>query len=235
MTGLAEVRNQAEVQLTSPETATPRAARFWDRMARRYAKSPIADEAAYQEKLRVTRTYFTPETEVLEFGCGTGGTAINHAPFVKRILATDVSAEMITICRENLAPTSVDNVTFRRATLDDLGPSDGPFDVVMGMSILHLLEDRTGAIARVRELLKPGGVFVSSTICLSDSARLKRLVLPVGHALGVLPYVAMLTEERLKADIEAGGFAIEHAWRPAKNKAVFIVARKTDEPAVTAG
>ncbi len=29
--------------------------KFWDKMAERYSKKPIADEAAYQKKLQVTR------------------------------------------------------------------------------------------------------------------------------------------------------------------------------------
>ncbi|MEM6403851.1 MAG: SAM-dependent methyltransferase, partial [Cyanobacteria bacterium P01_D01_bin.116] len=54
-------------------------AKFWDNIAEKYSKDPIADEAAYQKKLQVTQEYFKPDMEVLEFGCGTGGTAIIHA------------------------------------------------------------------------------------------------------------------------------------------------------------
>jgi cyclopropane fatty-acyl-phospholipid synthase-like methyltransferase len=57
--------------------------KFWDRIAERYSKQPVADEAAYQKKLQVTREYFRPDMEVLEFGCGTGSTAIAHAPYVE--------------------------------------------------------------------------------------------------------------------------------------------------------
>ena len=47
--------------------------RFWDWIAKRYAKTPVADEAAYQTKLQVTRDYLRPDMEVLEFGCGSSG------------------------------------------------------------------------------------------------------------------------------------------------------------------
>ena len=70
-------------------------ARFWDKIAERYSKRPIADEAAYQKKLQVTREYLRPDMEVLEFGCGTGSTAITHAPCVKHIHAIDISPKMI--------------------------------------------------------------------------------------------------------------------------------------------
>lgn len=58
------------------------AACFWDRIADRCARKPVADEAAYQRKLEVTRGYLRPDMEVFEFGCGTGTTALHHAPFV---------------------------------------------------------------------------------------------------------------------------------------------------------
>jgi len=69
--------------------------KFWDKISARYAKQPIADEAAYQTKLQVTREYLEPEMEVLEISCGTGSTAIIHAPYVKHIRAIDISPKMI--------------------------------------------------------------------------------------------------------------------------------------------
>ena len=74
-------------------------AKFWDRIAKRYSKRPVADEAAYQKKLQVTREYILPDMEVLVLGCGTGSTAIAHAPYVKHILAIDISPKMIDIAQ----------------------------------------------------------------------------------------------------------------------------------------
>ncbi len=48
-----------------------RSTKFWDKIAESYSKQPIADEAAYEKKLQVTREYFHPDMEVLEIGCGT--------------------------------------------------------------------------------------------------------------------------------------------------------------------
>ena len=41
-----------------------RTTRFWDRIAERYARQPIADEAAYQKKLEQTREYLRPDSWV---------------------------------------------------------------------------------------------------------------------------------------------------------------------------
>ena len=35
--------------------------KIWDRFAKGYAKKPVADEAAYQEKLKITQRYFGPD------------------------------------------------------------------------------------------------------------------------------------------------------------------------------
>jgi hypothetical protein len=53
-----------------------------DKIAEKYAARPVADDAAYQRKLEITRGYFRPSTRVFAFGCGTGSTAIAHAPHV---------------------------------------------------------------------------------------------------------------------------------------------------------
>ena len=70
-------------------------AAFWNRIAAKYAASPISDEAAYARKLELTRARLRPDMEVLEFGCGTGGTARLHAPHVRSYRATDFSPAMI--------------------------------------------------------------------------------------------------------------------------------------------
>jgi ubiquinone/menaquinone biosynthesis C-methylase UbiE len=72
-------------------------ARFWDKRAEKYSQRPVADQNTYEKKLEITRTYFRPDSEVLEIGCGTGSTALAHAPYVKHILATDISPGMINI------------------------------------------------------------------------------------------------------------------------------------------
>lgn len=207
-------------------TTAPPSARFWDRIAERYARRPVADEAAYQNKLRITRDYLRPDTEALEFGCGTGSTALVHAPFVKRILAIDVSSKMIEIARRKAATSGVANVAFRRAAIEEFSAPDGSFDVVLGLSILHLLEDRDAVIAKVRGMLKPGGVFVSSTACIADTMKLFKLVAPVGRRLGLIPLVKIFTTAELLDALARAGFEIERQWRPGRGKGVFIVARK---------
>ena len=164
--------------------------------------------------------------EVLEFGCGTGSTALLHAPFVKRILATDISAKMIEIAGGKAQEQGVDNVEFVQSTIEELRVDDGAWDVVLGLSILHLVEDKDAVLAKVFRALKPGGVFVASTACLADTMAWFRYVGPVGAALGIIPTVKIFSKGEILESLERAGFAIAHEWQPAKGTAVFTVARR---------
>lgn len=198
--------------------------RFWDRIAKRYAKSPVADEEAYRKKLEITRGYFRPGMEVLEFGCGTGTTAVRHAPHVKYILATDISEKMLEFARERAREAGVSNVTFQQSSVEELKVPDRSLDAVMAHSILHLVENRDDIIARVFKMLRPGGVFISSTVC-KDAFGIWRYVLPVGRLFGLFPLVRTFTAEELEDSMTRAGFEIDHRWQPNKKKALFIVAR----------
>ncbi len=199
--------------------------RFWDRIAKRYANKPVGDEAAYQRKLATTREYFRPDMEVLEIGCGTGSTAIAHAPYVAHIRATDISDKMIEIAREKAAAANVRNVTFETRGVEDLDVASESVDAVLALSLLHLLEHKDAAIARVHDTLRPGGIFVSNTVCLGDSMKWFRLVGPIGRWLGVFPLVRVFTQSELEESLTSAGFEIEHQWQPDK-RVVFIIARK---------
>jgi SAM-dependent methyltransferase len=77
-------------------------ARFWDRAAKKYAASPIDDEAGFERTLARTRALMPPEARVLELGCGTGTAALCLADSVKSYVGTDISAGMIAIAQEKL-------------------------------------------------------------------------------------------------------------------------------------
>lgn len=206
------------------------AARFWDRIADRYAARPVDDPESYETKLARTETYLRPEMDVLEVGCGTGTTALHHAGSVRHIDAVDVSARMIDIAREKARAAGVGNVDFSVGALDDLEMNPARYDIVMAHSLLHLLADRPAALARFHDLLKPGGYFISSTTCISGGlALVLGVVLPVLRVLrvlGGLPLVRFFTPDRLVGEVEAAGFQIDHRWQPGPRKAVYLVARK---------
>ena len=202
--------------------------KFWDRVARRYAKSPIRNLAAYQATLDRVCSYLSDRDYVLEMGCGTGTTALALADAVTHVTACDLSGAMIEIAREKCTKAAVSNVRFVQSAVgeDDCAPSS--VDAVLAFSLLHLLRDPTIAVNRAHAVLRPGGVFISKTICLAERSWLFRLVLPVMRLVGAAPYVGFLRRGDLEQMMQAAGFEIvetrsfagaDHTW--------FIVARKT--------
>ena len=202
-------------------------ARFWDRIANYYSKKPVEDEAAYKKKLEVTRSYLKPEMDVLEFGCGSGTTALLLAPHVRHIHAIDFSSRMIDICRQKAADQGISNVTFEQVAIEELSEKDHKLDVMLGHSVLHLLDDKEAVLAKVYSLLKPGGLFISSTTCVDDVPVLVKFTVSVGSKLGLLPSVQMFTKEELIEAITGAGFRIDHIFQPDPKKAVFIVGKKS--------
>lgn len=216
--------------VSSSQERSGQKAVIWDRYAEKYSKQSIKDEVAYQEKLQVTQQYLKPHMNVLELGCGTGGTSIIHAPYVKHILATDISSKMLDIARMKAQDANVANVEFRQTSIDQLGLPKESYDVVLGLSILHLLKNKDDAIAKTHGWLKPGGLFVTSTACFADMGTRSKFYIKtffsIGQLVGLLPYINFISRKELKESLIRGGFDIEYEWQPKPDAAVFLIGRK---------
>lgn len=199
---------------------------FWDRLADRYAAKPVPDQAVYERKLEITRGLLTPEARVLEFGCGTGSTAIALAPCVRHVLATDVSKRMIEIARKKASAAGVRNVDFRQLAVERVHTDDGSLDAVLAHSLLHLVADWRGVVTAAHRALKPGGVLITSTVCMSDGFSFLRPLAPPGRWLGLLPRLSFFGRSALEKAFDDAGFHIEQAWQPGPRRGVFHVARK---------
>ena len=200
---------------------------FWDRIAPKYARSPIKNMDAYQQTMTRTRTYLAQSDRVLEIGCGTGSTALLLSRDVAEIVATDFSAGMIEIAEDKRSDQGVANVTFRQAPAVDQFFDDNSFDAVLGYNLLHLLQDPGAAARRAHALLKPGGVFITKTSCLAQSGWYIKALIRVLRFIGYAPFVNMLSTDGLEAQIRGAGFEIiETGDYPASPPNHFVVARK---------
>lgn len=215
--------------MTDISSAISSDARFWNRAARKYATDPIKDMAGYERSLDRVRHYLMDTDQVLEFGCGTGTTALNLADAVDTIRASDISGEMIAIAREKAAAQGCANVSFQIASPETAGWPGQAFDVALGMNVLHLAPRRAAVLLAVRRALKPGGLLITKTPCLKEMTPLIRVAVPVMRWLGKAPYVAFLSADELQRDMQAAGFdIIEIARHGSKGRDIrpFIVARK---------
>jgi len=208
---------------------------FWNDIAEKYAKQPVANPAAFDRKIELTKARMRPDHQLLEVGCGTGSLALRLAPSAAHIHALDISHEMVRIAREKAARAGTDNVTFHVGPFDDTFMAFAPesFDGVCAYSILHLMEDRPAALARMFRLVKPGGFFVTSTATLGESLVPYRPILAVARALGKAPAVHILTKATLEAEVRAAGFVdLQQPDVGAEKTIAFMLATK---PMGTAG
>jgi len=202
--------------------------KFWNKKAEGYAKSQISDEETYKRKLTETQNILGPEMRLLEFGCGTGTTAIHHAPHVSHIDAIDISENMLDIARERAKDATVENISFARSTLTEFNADANSLDVVLGLNVVHLLPDRQATLAEIARILKPGGAFVNSTVCLGNSSlRFIKPFIPLGKLLGIMPDVYVMTRSEFESEVLSAGLTIERQWHQgAKGAVVFMIARK---------
>lgn len=96
--------------------------------------------------------------KILEVGCGTGefATRLRLENPGAILIATDQSARMVEVTRERGVDAEVADVM-------DLPFDDASFDVVVAMWMLYHAPDLSGALAEVRRVLRPDGLFVAVT------------------------------------------------------------------------
>jgi len=198
-------------------------AKFWDKIANRYAARPIKDTAAYEAMLADAAGRFNSTDRVLEIGCGTGSISIRLAPHADSWTATDFSAEMLRIARAKTAPENLSFVLAdARSALDG-----GPFDAICAFQVLHLVDDLPGLLSRIYAQLKPGGLLIAKTWCFADMGLHLRGLFLVLRVLGLFPPAKALTKTALRQAIGAAGFEIEDQRVFGQNPhGPYIVARK---------
>jgi SAM-dependent methyltransferase len=210
--------------------STARKARFWDRMAVKYAADPIADMAGYEATLRRVQGLLSADQDVLEIGCGTGSTALRLAPFTRRLRATDVSTGMIAIAREKLATKPMPQLSFDVADADTPVARPGEYDVVLAFNLLHLVTDLDRALELAVQSLRPGGLLISKTACISEmNPLIPYLALPLMRAVGKAPHVLCFDAAALQQAIARQGMdivSVERHGTRGKDIRVFIAARK---------
>lgn len=208
-------------------------ARFWNKAAAKYATRPVPDTAAYEKTLARTAAHLKSTDTAFEFGCGTGTTALKLAPSVARYVATDLSDAMIAIGKDKAAAANATNIDFVTATPEDSRWPDGTFDAAIAFNVLHLIKDRDRVLEAVHRILKPGGLFISKTPCLSEMnffmGGLARAVVGGMQLAGRAPDVAFFSAKRLEAEMASTGFRIlEREFHATKSSDIrpFLVAQR---------
>lgn len=141
---------------------------FWDKASKNYDATEERFEHIHSKAREKAAAHLKTTDVVLDYGCGTGTKSCELADLVSEILAIDLSAEMIARAEAKAATNGIKNVRFEQTTIFDKALEKGSFDVIMAFNMLHTIPDSQDVVRRIREVLKPGGLFISVTPCMAE-------------------------------------------------------------------
>jgi len=146
---------------------------FWDKQAPKYDYSERQFAPVFQDVIIRTRKCLTAEDKVLDFGCATGTKTIEITDSVKHIHGLDISSEMVNEANRKIKERNFKNITCTQGDIFDNNFKVASFDKIISYGVIHLLNNSDEVIRRLHDLLKPKGLFISTTACLKDKMAFK--------------------------------------------------------------
>jgi ubiquinone/menaquinone biosynthesis C-methylase UbiE/DNA-binding transcriptional ArsR family regulator len=123
----------------------------WDRL-RSLHVSEAAVEAAIREAVGAR-----PIHNLLDIGTGTGRILTLLADRYARGVGIDMSHDMLSVARANLAAAGVEHAHVRQGDVTALSLGAGGYDLVVIHQVLHYLDDPARAIREAARAVSPGG------------------------------------------------------------------------------
>ena len=144
-----------------------------------------------------------PGRRALEIGCGTGLFTEHFASSGVQLLAVDISEPLIRRAQARGLPA--DRVRFLCRPFEECDV-EGPFDAIVGSSVLHHL-DLERSVQKIFALLHPGGVFsFAEPNMLNPQIFIQKNVPLLKHRLGDSPDETALVRWSFKRLLERTGF-----------------------------
>lgn len=201
--------------------------KFWDIVSKRFVNSKrTMNSPALQTIKNDVDKFFKSTDLVLDFGCGPGDITLVIAQNTQKVYATDISIGMIEAAKEKACEQSISNIKFIRTNLSDGKFQSNSFDKITAFNVLQYIEDKKQLYSKIHELLKPQGLFISSTVCFRERKSAHRFLMAGLTKLKIVPKIFLYKTSELENEIKDAGFKIIDAMNIAKIPDRFIIARK---------
>ncbi|MBD0325777.1 MAG: class I SAM-dependent methyltransferase [Pyrinomonadaceae bacterium] len=117
----------------------------------------------------------------LEIGCGIGEFTRLLAARARRVVAVDLSPQMIRLARQQSSAYS--NIEYVQGDAMRLSLPAGSYDCIVSLATLHHLEQER-ALLKMKEMLKPNGVLIIQDL-VADDGPLDRVKSAMAYPLSV--------------------------------------------------
>jgi 2-polyprenyl-6-hydroxyphenyl methylase / 3-demethylubiquinone-9 3-methyltransferase len=185
-------------------------------------------------KLEASRGAPLNGIDLLDAGCGAGLFAEPLARLGADVVGVDPAPAAIDAARGHAEETGA-RLAYRAATVEELTAEERRFDVVSAMEVVEHAADPKAFVATAASLIKPGGLFLASTL----NRTLKSFALAIVGAEYVMRWLEPGTHhwEQFVTPLELTGFAraaglrrlglrgviydpFSAAWRPSSDTGV---------------
>ncbi len=142
---------------------------------------------------------------VMDFGCGPGFFTVEAAKKAKRLIAVDISPEMLSKAQKKVEKAGIKNVEFLQNDGTKIQAQDGSVDLIFLVTVFHEVGESNRVLAEFRRILKPAG----------------RLVIVEIVKKGIIPGAPVQNAKTLATEVEAANFKLRH-MQPYKSYGVFF-------------
>jgi ubiquinone/menaquinone biosynthesis C-methylase UbiE len=147
---------------------------------------------------------------VLDIATGGGHTALNFAPHVKKVIATDITPKMLDAARQHITGQGITNVDFEPADAENLPFEDETFDMVTCRIAPHHFPNCAGFVQEAARVLKAGCLLLVQDQVLSEDAATAQFMDDFERTRDPSHHRAF-SRSQWMAMFEVTGLAVEHS------------------------
>jgi len=162
-----------------------------------------AGKLRWTRRVKMLSTHLRAGMRVLELGCGTGYFTRELARSEAKIVAVDLSPELLEIAK---AHSSTPNVHYEIQNACALRCADAVFDSVVGSSVLHHLDIKKALPEIYRVLKQDGRIYFTEPNMLNPQIAIQKNVPWVKRKLGDSPDEKAFFRWPLRRLLEQTGF-----------------------------
>jgi len=153
-----------------------------------------------------------PEAVALDMGCGGGHVSFRLAPHVRKIVASDLSREMLEVVAAEASRRGLANLETAQSPAESLPFPSASFDFVATRYSAHHWRDLPAGMAEMRRVLKPGGLAIFMDAVAPEDPLLDTWLQSL-ELLRDASHVRDASVTQLESLLSAAGFGVDRVAR----------------------